>query len=91
MTASTGVAPVYLGKPYTTTIDMIGEVTGIAREDMCIFGDRLYTDIAIGKRHGVTSVLVLSGETKIADVERADAADRPDYVCADLGAVMEDK
>lgn len=89
VTASTGVEPTYLGKPYATTIDMIGEVTGIAREDMCIFGDRLYTDIALGKRHGVTSVLVLSGETKQEDVDDAAEADRPDFVYADLGAVME--
>lgn len=89
VTASTGVEPTYLGKPYATTIDMIGEVTGIAREDMCIFGDRLYTDIALGKRHGVTSVLVLSGETKQEDVDKAAEADRPDFVYADLGAVME--
>lgn len=89
VTASTGVQPVYLGKPYATTIDMIGEVTGVSREDMCIFGDRLYTDIALGKRHGVTSVLVLSGETKQADVDLADECDKPDFVYADLGAVME--
>lgn len=89
VTASTGVEPTYLGKPYATTIDMIGDVTGIAREDMCIFGDRLYTDIALGKRHGVTSVLVLSGETKQEDVDNAAETDRPDFVYADLGAVME--
>ncbi len=88
VTASTGVEPIYLGKPYATTIDMIGEVTGIAREDMCIFGDRLYTDIALGKRHGVTSVLVLSGETKLEDVAKAAIEDRPDFVYDDLGAVM---
>ncbi|MBQ8250053.1 MAG: HAD-IIA family hydrolase [Clostridia bacterium] len=89
VTASTGVTPTYLGKPYATTIDMISEVTGIAREDMCIFGDRLYTDIALGKRHGVTSVLVLSGETTEADLKAAQECDRPDYVYADLGAVMD--
>ncbi len=89
VTASTGVVPTYLGKPYATTVDMINEVTGIAREDMCIFGDRLYTDIALGKRHGVTSVLVLSGETTEDDVKTADESDRPDFVYADLGAVMD--
>lgn len=90
VTASTGVKPTYLGKPYAATIDMICEVTGIDREDMCIFGDRLYTDIALGKRHGVTSVLVLSGETKQADIDIADEKSRPDFIYADLGAVMDD-
>ena len=90
ITASTGIAPTYLGKPYAATIDMISEITGIARDDMCIFGDRLYTDIALGKRHGVTAVLVLSGEATMDDVNAADECDRPDFVYADLGAVMED-
>ena len=31
-------------------------------------GDRLYTDIAMGKAAGITSILVLSGETKSDDL-----------------------
>lgn len=90
VTASTGVSPTYLGKPYAATIDMISEITGLAREDMCIFGDRLYTDIALGKRHGVAATLVLSGEATMDDVNAADECNRPDFVYADLGAVMDD-
>ncbi|MBQ8509340.1 MAG: HAD-IIA family hydrolase [Clostridia bacterium] len=88
VTASTGVVPTYFGKPYAQTVDMIAEVTGIAREDMVVFGDRLYTDIALGKKHGVTAVLVLSGETQMADVEKAKPEERPDFIYDDLGAVM---
>ena len=66
---------------------MIGEATGVSFEDMCIFGDRLYTDIALGKRFGVTAVLVLSGETKEADVEAAADADKPDFVFGSLADV----
>ena len=47
---------------------------------MCIFGDRLYTDIALGKNFGVTSCLVLSGETKQSDVDQAEDKDKPDLV-----------
>jgi hypothetical protein len=57
--------------------------------DMVIFGDRLYTDIALGKRNGVTSVLVLSGETKQADVDKADDCDKPDFVAPSLLEVNE--
>lgn len=89
VTASTGVAPTYFGKPYVQTIEMIAQVTGFAREDMCIFGDRLYTDIALGKKHGVTAILVLSGETQPEDVEKADIADRPDFVFPSLAEVDE--
>lgn len=87
VTASTGVVPTYFGKPYRETIEMIGEATGVAFEEMCLFGDRLYTDIALGKRFGVTAVLVLSGETKEADVEAAEAADKPDFVFGSLADV----
>ncbi len=93
VTASTGKVPTYFGKPYRETVEMIGEATGVAFEDMCIFGDRLYTDIALGKRFGVTAVLVLSGETKEADVEAAAPADKPDFVfdsLADVERVMFD-
>ena len=48
---------------------MIEEITGLDRSEMCIFGDRLYTDIATGRRHGILSCLVLTGETKEADVD----------------------
>ena len=89
VTASTGVTPTYFGKPYRTTLDMIKEITGISSDDMVIFGDRLYTDIALGKRNGVTSVLVLSGETKQTDVDNADESDRPDFVAPSLLEVNE--
>ena len=84
VTASTGKVPTYFGQPYRETVEMIEEATGIDRSEMCIFGDRLYTDIALGKRHGVCSVLVLSGETTEEDVMNAAEADRADYVFPSL-------
>ena len=90
VTASTGVEPTYFGKPYVQTIEMIAQVTGVEREDMCIFGDRLYTDIALGKKHGVTAILVLSGETQPEDVEKAADADKPDFVFPSLAEVDEE-
>jgi len=84
VTASTGVTPTYFGKPYPETVEMIGEITGVPRGETVIFGDRLYTDIATGRRHGIASVLVLTGETKQADVDAAAAADRPDLTLPSL-------
>ena len=46
-------------------------------------GDRLYTDIAMGANGGITSILVLSGETTREDVEKSDV--QPDYIFEDLG------
>ena len=87
VTASTGKTPTYFGKPYKETIEMIGEATGFDNSEMCIFGDRLYTDIALGKSFGVTSVLVLSGETTEEDVDAALPKDKPDFAFASLNDV----
>lgn len=87
VTASTGIVPTYFGKPYKETIEMIAEYTKYSTTEMCIFGDRLYTDIALGKSFGVTSCLVLSGETKQHDVDVANDADKPDLVFNSLDNV----
>ncbi|MBE6622320.1 MAG: HAD-IIA family hydrolase [Ruminococcaceae bacterium] len=87
VTASTGVTPTYFGKPYRTAVEMMCEITGVALSDICIFGDRLYTDIALGRRNGVTAVLVLTGETTREDVEKAEPADRPDFTVSSLEKV----
>lgn len=66
---------------------MISETTGYAPSEMCIFGDRLYTDIALAKKFGVTAALVLSGETQPQDVEVALPADKPDFVFESLADI----
>ena len=89
ITASTGVKPKYLGKPYGETIDMIKIITGMKNEDIVFIGDRLYTDIAIGVNNGVTSVLVLSGETTLEDLKLSEI--QPDFVfssLAELGNIL---
>ena len=86
-TASTGKTPTYFGKPYQETIQMIGEVTGYSNQEMCIFGDRLYTDIALGKKFGVTAILVLSGETQPRDLEAVAEENKPDFVFHSLADV----
>ena len=86
VTASTGVLPTYFGKPYPETAEMICEITGEKKEDMLIFGDRLYTDIATGKRHGITACLVLTGETKTSDVYAASEEEKPDIMLDSLAS-----
>ena len=63
------------------------EMTGFLNEETTIMGDRLYTDIALGKRFGVTAVLVLSGETHLDDVEKAELSDKPDFIFGSLDDV----
>ena len=80
ITASTGVKPRFFGKPYADTAEMIFSYTGIEAKDACIFGDRLYTDIALGKNSGMTAVLVLSGETKKSELDGLSPEQMPDIV-----------
>ncbi len=89
VTASTGISPVYFGKPFPQTVEMISEVSSLDKSDMCIFGDRLYTDIALGKRNGVTSILMLTGETTREDLASAKNDALPDFVFEDFGKVLE--
>ncbi len=90
ITASTGRLPRYFGKPYSETAELILERTGFEKNDVCVFGDRLYTDIALGKKSGMTSVLVLTGEATVEDVDNANESDRPDFVYESLLQVSHD-
>ncbi len=89
ITASTGVSPVFFGKPCRAAFGMICELTGESAEHLCVFGDRLYTDIALGKQNGATALLVLTGETTERDVEEAAEKDRPDFVLPSLADAAE--
>ena len=89
MTASTGVNPRYLGKPYPEVVAMIQRVTRIPREKTCIFGDRLYTDIALGAKNGVTSVLVLTGEGTLEEAVMLPEGENPAFIFPSLREVDE--
>ncbi|MDR0855888.1 MAG: HAD-IIA family hydrolase [Clostridiales bacterium] len=73
---STGRLPdVVVGKPNQTMLDALMDVFNVAApQKYCMIGDRLTTDIAFGKRCGMVSVLVLSGETT-AEMTTAATAD----------------
>lgn len=80
--ASTGREPdVVVGKPNQPMVEAVLEKTGLAAEEIVMVGDRLYTDIALGQS-GLTTVLVLSGETKKDDLEGG--LFQPDFMAQDL-------
>lgn len=84
---STGVQPRYLGKPFPETVEMVLEVTGAKRERVAFVGDRLYTDVATGVKNGARGFLVLTGETKLEDVEASEV--KPDAIYQSLGEMGE--
>jgi HAD superfamily hydrolase (TIGR01457 family) len=86
--ASTGRDPdAIIGKPNRLIVDKAAERVNLPVESLCMIGDRLYTDIALGASAGIATLLVLSGETHAEDV--AASPHQPDGVFPHLGAVAD--
>ena len=85
ITASTGVIPEYFGKPSHHTLKYVLKDTGFCEEEIAFVGDRLYTDIAIGKDNNSVTILVLSGEAKLDDL--LDSKIQPSLIFDSLGGV----
>ena len=86
--ACTGKRPdKIIGKPYHYIVDAVMEKLGVEKDQVAMVGDRLYTDIAMGKNSGITSILVLSGETTLEDLKTSDV--QPDYTFEHLGKIAE--
>lgn len=80
--AATGRKPdKVMGKPDPTMLDGIRDRNGLAPDQIAMVGDRIYTDIEMGRRAGAVSVLVLSGETTL---ETALEVGTADFICRDL-------
>lgn len=61
-----------IGKPNEDIIDYLTTRVDVERGRIAMVGDRLYTDIAAGRNHGLQSVLVLSGEASLEDAKNAE-------------------
>ena len=55
-----------VGKPAEFMLANIAETFGLKRDQICMVGDRLDTDILFGQHGGLTTMLVLSGETPVS-------------------------
>lgn len=76
--ASTGKLPYIIGKPNKGIVEAISKKFNIEKSTMAMVGDRLYTDVMLGINSDITSVLVLSGEATMGDLEMSDI--NPTYV-----------
>lgn len=77
--ASTQIPPAEIvGKPNPLVIEYLVESRGLEKSKMAIVGDRLYTDIELGRKGQITSILVLSGESTREDA--ATGMIKPDYI-----------
>ena len=85
--ASTGVSCEFFGKPSQHTLNYFLEFTGYSADKVAIVGDRLYTDIATAQGSEVTSILVLSGETQLKDLQNSEI--QPDIVTENIGVLTQ--
>jgi HAD superfamily hydrolase (TIGR01457 family) len=80
----TGTTPVIIGKPSRLMLEMAAGEMGVDKSKAMMIGDRIYTDMKMASDAGIASVLVLSGEAKMSDVEEMET--KPTYV---IGSVAE--
>jgi NagD protein len=67
---ATGVTPYFVGKPNPLMITEALLALGAAPSSTAIVGDRMETDVAAGVGAGLETILVLSGVTSKAEVDR---------------------
>lgn len=89
---ATGKNPHYIGKPRPemplAAVARIREKDPLVSPDTTlVVGDRLYTDIACGVAAGIHSLLVLSGESTLSDVEKSDI--KPEFIMRDCAELLE--
>ena len=75
-----------VGKPSPLMLDVALGTLGVTAEDCVMVGDRLETDIVMGRQRGLATVLVLSGVTRADDPRIAEVA--PDLVLPSIRDVM---
>jgi HAD superfamily hydrolase (TIGR01450 family) len=83
---------IVIGKPNRLMLEMAALEMGVDPDGAVMVGDRLYTDIRMGQDAGITSILVLSGETSKEDLKGSDV--KPTYVLdsvADIVSLLDDR
>jgi len=86
--ASTGREPdLVVGKPNSLFVEQAAERMGIPVSAMCMIGDRLYTDIALGATAGIPTILVFSGETQAEELEGSPY--EPTYIFQNIRAIAD--
>jgi 4-nitrophenyl phosphatase len=69
LTTTTGVDPLFIGKPESFMIDLILEQRGLNKEDLIMIGDNYETDILAGIKAGIDTAIVFTGYTSKKQLE----------------------
>lgn len=85
---ATGKTPLMIaGKPFQYMVDVVLEKTGYKKDEIAMVGDRLATDIAFGLNNDILSIMVLTGEATLEDVEQGNI--KPDIILNHAKEILE--
>ena len=84
---ATGKEPIVIGKPSPLMPQLAMDKLGIAPEQTCVVGDRIYTDVRSGLNVGCVGILVMSGETTYEILNASDV--KPDLVLSSGREILE--
>eukprot|EP00835_Amoeboradix_gromovi_P006481 NODE_769_length_4386_cov_0.176155.p4 type:complete len:142 gc:universal NODE_769_length_4386_cov_0.176155:1922-1497(-) len=87
VSTSTEQAPIICGKPSSFLVDLLSKKGIINSKRTIMMGDRINTDILFAKNAGIDSCLVLSGVSKIEDID--DNETKPTYYMERIGVFYE--
>jgi 4-nitrophenyl phosphatase len=79
---ATGKKPYVIGKPRSEMVEFLCSKLTISPEKTAIIGDRLYTDIVMGRNARILSICVLTGETKREHIELSPI--KPDFMFSSI-------
>jgi NagD protein len=82
---ATGRAAYFVGKPNPLMMRTGLRMLGVHSEDAVMVGDRMDTDIIAGIETGIETVLVLTGVTRRADLQKFPYS--PSYVLPGIGSI----
>jgi HAD superfamily hydrolase (TIGR01450 family) len=85
---ASGVKPVYCGKPEALFFRVLCQRLGVRPERCVLIGDNLESDVAGAKSVGMQALLVLTGVSGRADVERLPEVLRPEGIISDLTVLV---
>jgi ribonucleotide monophosphatase NagD (HAD superfamily) len=75
-----------VGKPSPIILEVALAALGVPPAEAVMVGDRIETDIAMGRRAGLHTILVLSGITRADDPRIAESA--PDHVVPSIAELL---
>jgi NagD protein len=87
ITQATGIRPYFVGKPNPLNMRSALNAIDAHSETAVMVGDRMDTDIVSGMEAGMRTILVLTGSTRVEDVERFPY--RPTRVANSIADVVE--